>query len=159
MMLSLKSVSSGLVWYWSTDLLGYSYILNSDDADMWALTVRSSTHGADVVQASVTLPSSPRSNLRIMPFFYCARDDPSVVVMGTGGVGGLRRDDLAVELLALSATPINRLYNSATSTNRCFCCEYMTRLHSRVHSELDSAPKTVRRLQLSEQFQQTVKGR
>ena len=158
-MLSLKSASMGLVWYWSADLLGYSYILNSDSTSMWALTVEPSEQESRIRAVSVTLPSSLQSSLRVMPFFYCSAGKPSVVVMGTGSVGGLREGDLAVELSALSAAPINRLYSSVTSTGRCFCCEYMTRLHSKVHLGSSRVAEATQKLQLSKQFWQVTKRR
>lgn len=155
--LSLQSTSRGLVWYWSAGLLGYSYILNSDESSMWALSSGSLEYTQELCTSKVTLPSSAKQNFRVLPFFYCDSEPLSFVVMGTGGVSGFCRDDLTVEAAALSRLLANRAYSSVASTGRCFCCEYMTNLHAEFHKKGRNNTTETHRLKLSRQFWQITK--
>lgn len=155
--LSLQSASKGLVWYWSMDLLGYSYILNRGEGGMWALSFGFHESTKEPDSSKVIFPPSRKQNLRVLPFFYCGSEPLSLVIMGTGGVGGFCKDDLTVEAAALSRLPANRAYLSATSTGRCFCCEYMTSLHTEFHSGAQKNTTKTHKLELSKQFWQVTK--
>jgi len=157
--LSLQSASRGLVWYWSTDLLGYSYVLNRDEDCMWALSFGSHEPTKELDSSKVMFPPSRKQSLRVLPFFYCGLEPLPFVVMGTGGVGGFCKDDLTVEAAALSRLPANRAYLSATSTGRCFCCEYMTSLHAEFHGGAQKNTTDTHKLELSKQFWQVTKKR
>lgn len=158
-LLSVLSISKGMVWYWSVGLLGYSHLLNVDNGSMWALSFEPNKLENCTDNLKVMMPSGKESVTRVLPFFYCKPDSPTVVVMGKGGVNSFCKSDLAVEVTALSRIGTDRAYCSTTSSGRCFCCEYLDCLHSSFHTRDRQSSDIVHKLELSRQFWQNTKRR
>lgn len=157
MVTSLQRASRNIVWYWSAELLGYSCVLNNCAESMWALNFTPVCVNRDTTDFKPMVPSGERKNLRVLPFFYCSAESPSMVVMGSGGASMSCGDDLAVELTALSRTIVDRAYCSTTSSGKCFCCQYICNIHSERHSRRHGSRLTLK-LKLTEQFWQKTKG-
>jgi hypothetical protein len=158
LLLRMTSAFDGVIWYWSADLLGYSYILNVDEKSMWMASVRSPDHGRSSENQKMVMPSSEKHTIRVLPFFYSSKSSPVAVVMGTGGTTGVCKADLAVEMYALSRSVVDRAYSSTTSTGRCFCCQYLDNIHSTFHSSVATSSNVTHRLTLSKQFRQRTKS-
>jgi hypothetical protein len=157
-LLKTASVFRGVVWYWSTDLLGYSYILNADKKSMWIANIDFQELDCKAHETRIVTPSAEKQSIRILPFFYSDPTAPRVAMMGTGGTTGLCKTDLTVEIAALSRNAIDRAYCSAVSTSRCFCCEYIDSIHSTFHTNVVPNADVRYNLKLSKQFRQKVKG-
>lgn len=157
-LLSVQSASNSMIWYWSPDLLGYSYLLNSDSSSMWALSLEPHKLSCETENLKVMMPSERGSIVRIIPFFYSSQGSSPAVVMGTGGVNSFCRGDLAVEVAALSRVVTDRAYCSTASSGRCFCCEYLNSLHSTFHVKDNKTVDVPQKLELSRQFWQSTKG-
>lgn len=156
-LLQMGRISEGIVWYWHKDLLGYSYILNSDEKSMWIAKVDGDISMHQPGGSKMVAPSMRRKVTRVMPFFYCDADKPALLVMGAGGSIDMCKADLEVEVAALSRNIIDRAYRSTVSTGRCFCCQYIDTIHHSFHFGVSLADEGTSTLKLTKQFRQSVK--
>lgn len=153
LILETSKCCDSMMWYWTPESLGYSVIFNQELRTTWVVVLPPGvTKSAPVYGVDVEGKGGVTS--QVMPFFYTSLEHPTSAVMGKGFVPGVHRDDLAVELATLSKLPLSRVYSSKSSAGRCFCCQYLVNLHSRMHAKSSDTEHERIVLQLTPEFQQ-----
>ena len=130
----LQRGSETFLWYWYSAVVGYSFILNPGKDARWAVMVGEravpKAHPASVASPNRGHSSRPYS---VMPFFYSGSRLTRTLVIGAGSMNTANWSDLSVNIEALSELVSDRVFCARTSSGRCFCCEYITRVHVRIH--------------------------
>ena len=130
-------------------------VLGQLEEGSWAYVSRSPYHRD--MSHHLSLPSQASRLYKAMPMMYTEGQDFGSVVIGVGNNQLSVCSDLEVDVAAQSEPIVTRLYDSECGSGRCFCCEYLYRLHYSVHHNLKFRVQH-RRTQLSEQFYQNTNG-